>query len=466
MKKQVDKTKLLTVAVITILCLIFVVGFIYGLNSVLAMEGADPPVVNEPPATPAPASAQEAVDYLYRVVDLAVAGKPKAESKDEFNIDGDHLDETLQIEGSPAIRAAARFAYEDVLDLLEESFDRKQADYFAGIEDVLLRPDVTADEIKAFTCDYIEFICPSCGETSAEPQDHCEACGGVFPYNERWKDDYTITLTLKEEDDDIVEKCFRQRSPEEIAALTADAIDGKMTISSTEVTYDELSIVFRVDRRTDELKELSYRKLMTVRADFGFIGDYAAVEGGSAAFELEELNKYILTWPSLKLSASTMAIEPGTDNNLLATLTCSDPTRHTVTWTSSDESVVRVDDEGYLKGGKHRVAEGKSAIITASFEFGGKTYSDSCEVFVRYPVESIALSKRKATVKAGDSLNLTVKFSPKKATVQTVTWYTENEAVAKVEKDGTIRAIAPGKTKVYCLSDDGYFKSSCEVTVK
>ena len=62
MKKQVDKTKVLTAAVITILCLIFVVGFIYGLNSVLAMEGADPPVVNEPPATPAPTSAQEAID--------------------------------------------------------------------------------------------------------------------------------------------------------------------------------------------------------------------------------------------------------------------------------------------------------------------------------------------------------------------------------------------------------------------
>lgn len=462
MKKQVDKTKLLTTAVITILCLIFVVGFIYGLNSVLAMEGADPPVVNEPPATPAPASVQEAVDYLYRTVDLAVEGKPKAESKDEFSIDGD----SLSLQGTQAVQAAAQFLCDDVEALLEDSFDVKESDFFAGIENVILRPDVTADEVKEFRCDYIKYVCPSCGEESDEPLDHCEACGGVYPYNERWEDDYVITLALKEEDNDIVEKCFRQRSEEEIAALTADAVSGKMEISNTEVTYNELFVVFKVDRLTDELKELSYCKKMTVKADYAFIGDYAAAEGGTATFDLEEKNEFFLTWPSLKLSASTMAIEPGSDNNLLATLTCSDPTKQTVTWSSSDETVVRVDEEGYLKGGKHKVAEGKSAIITASFEFGGKSYSDSCEVFVRYPVESIALSRRKATLKAGESLNLSVKFSPQKATVQTVTWYTENEAVVQVGADGTVRAIAPGKAKVYCLSDDGYFRSSCEVTVK
>ena len=462
MKKKVDKSKLLTVSVIAILCLIFVVGFIYGLNSVLAMEGADPPLVNEPPATPAPQSAQEAVDYLYRVVDRAVEGKPKAESRDEFSIDGD----SVAVQGSPAVDAAAQFVREDVQALLEDSFEAKTADFFTDISGVILRPDVTADEVDTFKCDYIRYVCPSCGEESEEPRDHCEACGGVFPYNEKWRDDYEITLILKEEDADIVEKCFRQRSPAEIDALTAAAVDGKMQISNTKVAYNELAVVFKVNRLTDELKELSYRKKMTVKADFAFLGDYAAVEGGSAAFDLEEKNEYFLTWPSLTLSASTMAIEPASQNNLLATLTCSDPTKHTVTWTSSDDSVVAVDDEGYFKAGKHKEAESKSAIITASFEFGGKTYSDSCEVFVRYPVESIALSRRKATMKAGDSLNLTVKFSPKKATVQTVTWYTENEAVAKVEKDGTIRAVSPGKTKVYCLSDDGYFKSSCEVTVK
>lgn len=462
MKKQVDKTKVLTAAVITILCLIFVVGFIYGLNSVLAMEGADPPVVNEPPATPAPTSAQDAIDYLYRAVDMAVAGKPKAESKDEFDIDGD----TLSVQGSQAVQAAAQFVCDDVEALLEDSFDAKTADFFAGIDDVLLRPDVTADEVESFECDYIKYVCPSCGEESAEPLDHCEACGGVYPYNEVWKDDYVITLVLKEEDDDIVEKCFRQRSEAEIAALTADAVNGKMEISSTEVTYNELTVVFKVNRVNDELKELSYHKKMTVKADFAFIGDYAAVEGGSATFDLEEKNEFFLTWPSLKLNESTMSIEPGSDDNLLATLTCSDPAKQTVTWTSSDESIVKVDEEGYLKGGKHKVAEGKSAIITASFEFGGKTYSDSCEVFVRYPVESIAMAKRKVTLNVGDSQQLAVKISPKKATLQTVTWYTENEAVATVEADGIVHAVAPGKVTVYCLTDDGYFRSSCEVTVK
>ena len=40
MKKKKDKSRLLTVSVVSFLLLVFVVGFIYGLSSVLAMEGA------------------------------------------------------------------------------------------------------------------------------------------------------------------------------------------------------------------------------------------------------------------------------------------------------------------------------------------------------------------------------------------------------------------------------------------
>ncbi|HBL41723.1 MAG TPA: hypothetical protein DDY98_09365 [Ruminococcaceae bacterium] len=462
MKKQVDKSKLLTVGVIAFLCLIFAGGFIYGLNSVLAMEGSCPPVLNEPGLTPVPTSNREALDFLYHAVDVATQGKPKIESEDAFDIDKD----SLTVAGSDALGQAAKFACDDVRALLENSFEAKTSDFFCGIDGVLVKPDITLDEVESFTCEYIKYVCPSCGEESEEPHDHCEACGGVYPYNEVYEDDYAITLKLKEEDNDIVEKCFRKRSAEDIRALTAQAVDGKMKISRTDVTYNELYVFFKVNRLTNELKELSYRKKMTVEADFGFIGDYAAVEGGTVSFDLEENNEVFLTWPSLKLSESVMTVEPGSEDNLLATLTCDDATKYNVTWISSDSSVVAVDDEGYFKAGKAKEAEGKSAVITAAFTFGGKTYSDSCEVFVRVPVESVVLSKRKLDMKAGDSLSLSVKFSPSKATVQTVKWYTENESIVTVDENGTVKAVAPGTATIYILSDDGYFKSSCEVTVK
>ena len=120
------------------------------------------------------------------------------------------------------------------------------------------------------------------------------------------------------------------------------------------------------------------------------------------------------------------------------------------------------DEDGYFKGTK----ETGDATVTASFEFNGKTYSDECLVHVRIPVENSKISSRKLTLSPGETHELKVTVGPKDATVKTVTWYTENESIATVDENGVVTAVSPGVATVYSLSDDGYYKSSCEVTVK
>ncbi|MBQ6066796.1 MAG: Ig-like domain-containing protein, partial [Clostridia bacterium] len=56
--------------------------------------------------------------------------------------------------------------------------------------------------------------------------------------------------------------------------------------------------------------------------------------------------------------------------------------------------------------------------------------------------------------------------SPRKASVQTVTWYSEDESIARVDENGVVTAVAPGKTVIYALSDDGYFRASCKTEVR
>ncbi len=157
-----------------------------------------------------------------------------------------------------------------------------------------------------------------------------------------------------------------------------------------------------------------------------------------------------------------MTVEPKDTNNLLATLTCTDPKIPTVTWTSSDESILTVDEEGYFKAGK----EAGEATITATFEFNGQTYTDECLVLVRYSVESSKISDNKITLSVGKTETLEIKISPDNATIKTNTWYTEDEAIATVDANGVVTAVSPGVVTVYSLTDDGYYKSSCEVTVK
>ena len=57
-------------------------------------------------------------------------------------------------------------------------------------------------------------------------------------------------------------------------------------------------------------------------------------------------------------------------------------------------------------------------------------------------------------------------FALKKPTVRTVSWFTTDENVATVDENGTVTAVGPGKATVYALSDDMYYRSSCEVTVE
>ena len=52
------------------------------------------------------------------------------------------------------------------------------------------------------------------------------------------------------------------------------------------------------------------------------------------------------------------------------------------------------------------------------------------------------------------------------STIQTVKWYSEDESIAAVDADGVVTAVAAGTVIVYALSDDGYFRSTCEVTVE
>ena len=177
---------------------------------------------------------------------------------------------------------------------------------------------------------------------------------------------------------------------------------------------------------------------------------------------MNEYKNFSFTWPALTLNKELVEIEPKSTDNLLATLTCEDPLAMTVTWVSSDDSVATVDADGYIG----TTAKTGEAVITASYEYLGKTYSDTCLVKVKTPVESMKMSKKNISLEIGETFELSTKISPKKATIQTVKWYSENEAVAVVDENGVVSAVGEGTVIVYALSDDGYFRSTCEVTVE
>lgn len=465
MEKTTDKkdlkSKLLTAAVIIILCLIFVVGFIWGLNSVLAMEGAYPPEKDTHGIYEEPKTNDDVIKILNEAVSGAVAGKPKASSKSEFDIDND----SITVDGSEELKKTVLFAADGFEDTIEENAEKSENDFSQDLK--IRAPKLTAEDIESFECKYFErnyvYQCDICDAESDELLNGCPECGSGNLYVQKDRGEYLINIVLKNNETVLADN-FPERTDAEIRALLGDDVKKSETfdVNNISVKDENLELCFKVNRVTGELTYLEYKEDMTASAELAFKGDFEKLGGTRIEFKVCEKVKNELTWPSISLSADEMVIEPKKSDNLTATLTCADPTKPVVKWSTSDESVVTIDDEGYMKASK----EPGEATITATFEFNGKTYTDTCNVLVRVPVESMKISKRNMSLNVGDTAQLKADVSPAKATVQTKTWYSEDESVATVDENGVVTAVKSGTVVIYALSDDGYFKSSCEVTVK
>lgn len=142
---------------------------------------------------------------------------------------------------------------------------------------------------------------------------------------------------------------------------------------------------------------------------------------------------------------------------LKATIVPSNATNQNVTWSSSDENIVRVSSKGKLTPVKPGTAK-----ITVKTEQGGLTAV--CTVKVERAAKSLALSKKSLTVKSGSTYNLSATISPSNTTNKTLTWTSSNTAVATVNSKGQIKAIGGGTATITCKTSNG-ISAKCSLTV-
>ena len=81
-------------------------------------------------------------------------------------------------------------------------------------------------------------------------------------------------------------------------------------------------------------------------------------------------------------------------------------------------------------------------------------------------VKSVKVNKKKISLKVKKSKKLKVVFNPKAPTNKKVNWKSSNKKIAKVNSNGKVTALKPGKTKITVTSVDGKKKANCIVAVK
>lgn len=160
------------------------------------------------------------------------------------------------------------------------------------------------------------------------------------------------------------------------------------------------------------------------------------------------------------LDKDTATIFEGESVTLEATVAPVNATNQGVAWTSSDTAVATVDANGKVTG----IGAG-TATITVITADGAET--DVCTVTVVpfVSVADISLNKNTLTLAVDGEETLTVTFNPLNASIQEVTWESDDETVATVDANGKVTGISAGTANITATSVDGGKTDACIVTV-
>ena len=160
---------------------------------------------------------------------------------------------------------------------------------------------------------------------------------------------------------------------------------------------------------------------------------------------------------SIILSETSITLTVGDSKEITAKITPEDAKDKNFDWSSSDSSIISVED-GVIKAKK----AGEAAAI-AKAENGIKK---SCKVIVvNKEITEVILNYSEVSVKVGKKIQLSAKVKPSDAPQGNLIWSSSDESIATVNENGFITGKKNGTTIISCTSENGK-TSSCTVTVK
>ena len=184
-----------------------------------------------------------------------------------------------------------------------------------------------------------------------------------------------------------------------------------------------------------------------------------SVDGGHIAKCTVTVKVYVLP-ESVTLNKQSLTMYSGDTFNLVATVLPDDVIDNSIEWSSSDNNVVTVNSDGFVKA----VGYGK-AIVTATCVVKNTVKAD-CEVTVYEHCTGVELSATNAELLVGKSFKLTANTLPLAQSDGLIEWSVSDETIISRNADGVVVALAEGMAEVIAKSVDGGHIAKCKVTVK
>jgi uncharacterized protein YjdB len=164
---------------------------------------------------------------------------------------------------------------------------------------------------------------------------------------------------------------------------------------------------------------------------------------------------------SVAVSSATVSLTEGDSQTITVTISPSNATDKKYTFSSSDTSIVTIDENG-----KITAVKAGEATITVTTSDGNKTAT--CKVTVKVkeiPVESVSLDKTELSLTEEQTETLTATVYPDNATNTEVTWTSSDPSIANVDENGKITALKAGEITITVTSSDGNKTATCKVAI-
>lgn len=152
--------------------------------------------------------------------------------------------------------------------------------------------------------------------------------------------------------------------------------------------------------------------------------------------------KKVVNVSSITLNKNSVDLKAGTTERLTYSLSPSNATNQKVRWTSSDDSIASISEDGVISaksGGNVRIS-----IIT---DDGG--HIASCDVNVsEILVTELSLNKSNFQMEKNSTVKIGCSVQPSDATDKEITWSSSDTKIATVDQSGNVKGISYGMATI------------------
>lgn len=161
----------------------------------------------------------------------------------------------------------------------------------------------------------------------------------------------------------------------------------------------------------------------------------------------------------INISESSLKLKIREKANLVANTLPLETSDGRITWSTDDELVATVDNNGCVRG----IGTGACTITATSVDGG---FTTECLVTVLQPVEALSLEKHTVSLRVGETDYLYAQITPATANNKKIEWSSSDDEVTTVDSSGNITALKGGEAWIKAVSiDNAEAKDSCKVTV-